>query len=112
MFYLNWYPLQCCYSPRYYLQYLLHCYSLVVVAVVVVVVTVVVVVVIVVAVVADVVVVAVVVADVVVVVVVVAVGVVATGVVDFVWQFCRNLDCSRSDCRSIVGSYSSSLVVF
>ena len=35
MFYLNWYPLQCCYLPRHYLQYLLH-YSLVVAAVVVV----------------------------------------------------------------------------
>ena len=37
---LYWYPLQYCYSPRYYLQYLLHYYSLVVVVAVVVVVVV------------------------------------------------------------------------
>ena len=38
MFHLYWYLIQCCYSPKQCLLYLLHCYSLVVVAVVVVVV--------------------------------------------------------------------------
>ena len=100
MFYLNWYPFQCCYLPRHYLQYLLH-YSLVVAVVVVVVVVVAAAVVVVVVAAA-----AVVVAVVVVVVVVVA----AAAVVDFVWQFYRNQDCSWSDCQSSVVGYSASFV--
>ena len=66
MFHLYWYPLQCCYSPKQCLLYLLHCYSLVVVVVVVAA------------------------------VVIVSVVVVAAAVVDFVWQFCRYHDCQSS----------------
>ena len=84
MFDLYWYPLQCCYSPKQFLLYLLHCYSLVVVAVVVAVVVVVVV------------------AAVVVIVSVVVVA--AAAVVDFVWQFCR-----YHDCKSSVVAYLASL---